>query len=258
MFILGGVAYITLCERHFLGSRQQRVGPNKVRLQGVLQPVFDGVKLVKKEQLVSFHSSNVVFILVPGILFVVMFINWFLVSYCYEFFTIFYAVMFFLCLIGFSVYRFLMRGIRSKSKYGLLGALRARRQRVAYEVVFSLFIIRILVFWCSFVFCFVGRYENVLLMFFFFFTMLAELNRAPFDFLEGERELVRGYNVEFGRVLYALLYIGEYGILLFFCYLFSVIFFWARWVVFYVVFCILIFVRSSFPRLRYDIIMGFF
>ena len=213
---------------------------------------------MKKEQLISIHSSSIFFITMPGVIFTVMFLEWYVICYVYEFVTIFYGILFFLCLMGFSVYRFLLSGYISKSKYGFLGALRARRQRVSYEIVFRLFLICVVIFWSMFIFCFFFRYINLLLMFFFFFVILAELNRAPFDFSEGERELVRGYNVEFGRVSYALLYIGEYGRLLFFRVLFSLVFFNGRYIIFYVIFCLLIFIRSSYPRFRYDIIIGFF
>lgn len=70
-----GVAFITLCERHLLGGRQQRIGPNKVSFRGVVQPIFDGVKLIKKEQLITVNSSNFSFIIIPGITFTVMYLE---------------------------------------------------------------------------------------------------------------------------------------------------------------------------------------
>lgn len=258
VFLVQGVAYITLCERHLLGGSQQRVGPNKVSFVGLLQPIFDGVKLIKKEQLVSVHSTGSFFVFVPGITFLVMYIEWFVIIYFFEFFTFVYSVLMFMCLMGFSVYSFLLSGVVRKSKYGLLGAVRARNQSVSYEIIFSLYLLCIIVFWGSYMF--VSYFGCLFVLFFlpFFVMILAELNRAPFDFSEGESELVSGYNVEYGSVSYALLYIGEYGSLLFFSILFSFLFFGGRFVVFYLFFGLLIFVRSSYPRFRYDIMMGFF
>lgn len=146
VFLVQGVAFVTLCERHLLGSRQQRIGPNKVSWLGLVQPIFDGVKLIKKEQLFSVHSSSFSFVFIPGILFVVIYVEWFVLYYFYDFFTLSGGVLLFMCLIGFSVYSFLLRGVVRKSKYGLLGALRACNQSVSYEIVFSLFVICVMLF----------------------------------------------------------------------------------------------------------------
>ena len=88
--------------------------------------------------------------------------------------------------------------------------------------------------------------------------ILAELGRAPFDFAEGESELVSGYNVEFGSVAFVLLFLGEYGSLLFFSVLSSVIFFNFSLFISYLVFRLLVFIRRAYPRFRYDFMMGFF
>jgi len=88
--------------------------------------------------------------------------------------------------------------------------------------------------------------------------IIAELNRAPFDFSEGESELVRGYNVEFASVAFVLLFLSEYGSLIFFSVLSSVIFFNFSIFFSFFIFRVLIFIRSSYPRYRYDIIIGIF
>jgi len=145
-----------------------------------------------------------------------------------------------------------------KSKYRIVGAVRARGQSVSYEIAFRIYILCIIIYYN--IYRLVGGFNiGLILIFFpFFFMILAELNRAPFDFAEGERELVRGYNVEFGRVSFALLFIGEYGSLLFFRTLASLLFFNFSLIFIYIIFSCIVFVRRSFPRFRYDIIMGVF
>lgn len=258
LFIVQGVAFITLCERHLLGGSHQRIGPNKVSLRGLLQAVFDGVKLMKKEQLATANSSHSLFLVLPGLTFLVMYTSWFVLPFFFEYFTFEHSLIFFLVLVGFSVYRFLLCGVFSKSKYRIVGAVRAASQRVSYEITFSLYILCIMIHYHLFSLC---RGFNLSLMLIFLplgMMVLAELNRAPFDFSEGERELVRGYNVEFGSVTFALLFIGEYGSLLFFRTLVSALYFNFSLLVIYLLFCTIVFIRRTFPRYRYDMMMGLF
>nr|YP_007183178.1 NADH dehydrogenase subunit 1 [Dictyocaulus eckerti]AFV32097.1 NADH dehydrogenase subunit 1 [Dictyocaulus eckerti] len=225
VFILQSIAFITLYERHLLGSSQNRLGPNKVFLMGFLQALLDGLKLLKKELFVPIYGSDLSFYLVPGISFLLMIFYWFVIPYFFSFFSFDYSLLFFLGLLGFTVYSMLVSGYVSKSKYGMIGALRAGSQSISYEIAFS-------IFFCSFMMylgCFKLCFMNLLLVFFcfslVFFMVLSELNRAPFDFAEGESELVSGYNVEYGSVSFVLLFLSEYGSLIFFSFLMSVLFF---------------------------------
>jgi NADH:ubiquinone oxidoreductase subunit H len=152
-------------------------------------------------------------------------------------------------------------GYFSKSKYSFLGRIRSAAQSVSFEVRFFFMVLSYIFFNKNFQFSISFRALLFPLAFLWFITMVVELGRAPADFSERESELVRGYNLEYGGIFFIFLFIREYGFLLFFSSLYSQIF--LAWsgipsISIYLVFTVLLILRASLPRYRYDLLIGFF
>ncbi len=174
-----------------------------------------------------------------------------------------YEILIFIVISGISVYGLIGGGWVSNSKYRLLGAYRRISQMVSYEVriifviiiIFFLskgFKIRRLVVYNLFNLSLV--YGMLVIFLVWVVVILAELNRAPFDFAEGESELVSGFNVEYGGEKFAFYFLAEYGVIIFIIYLTILIFMGSINFLILGIFLIL-WVRGCFPRFRYDNLM---
>nr|NP_954722.1 NADH dehydrogenase subunit 1 [Dirofilaria immitis]CAD61196.1 NADH dehydrogenase subunit 1 [Dirofilaria immitis] len=256
VFILQSVAFLTLLERHFLGGSQCRIGPNKVAYCGFFQAFFDGLKLLKKEQLVFFCSSWISFLFVPVCGFVLMIFFWFTLPYFFSFLTFEYSGVFLFCLMGVSVYFIMLSGIFSGGKYSFLGGIRSCAQSYSYEIAFSVYLLVFFLFNKSLCLFFSFSFFFFCFLFPFSCLVLVDLHRAPFDFSECESELVSGYNVDYSSMGFAFLFLGEYGNLLYFNCLVSSLFFDMSFFFFYFFVCFIIFSRSSYPRFRFDMLMS--
>lgn len=256
------VAYVTLLERHLLGLRQLRLGPSKTGIMGALQPFIDAFKLFQKGMLLPFLSRHFLFFFSPVFFFILLFFQVTVFQGVYVGWRWSTSLLFFICLIGLTVYVQFISGFFRTSKYGFLGSLRGVAQRVSFEV--SLF------FFVFFLMLQQGRLRGearggfyiALVLFPFLLLVLVELGRAPFDLLEGERELVSGYNVEYGGIFFVFLFLREYGLLLGFRVIFRRlligwdIFVTIPFVIIFVIFFLLC--RRAFPRIRYDSVMSLF
>lgn len=259
VFVLLSIAFLTLLERNFLGYSQIRKSPNKSSLMGVLQAVFDGVKLLRKLRLTPSKRFTLYFVLTPFVVFIFLFLEW--GTFCFTNYLISFrnSILFFLCLVGFVVYFIFFSGLLRTRKYRLLGRLRRRSQRVSFELVFFFFIFVFMGLSQNFSFIPSNiSFVNIVLVFFVFILVLVELGRTPFDFPERERELVRGYNTEYRSYLFVLLFLSEYGFIVFFrCLMRGLFFNHSLCSIFIYLFLILI-IRRVYPRLKYDQLMGFF
>nr|YP_009251036.1 NADH dehydrogenase subunit 1 [Pyrhila pisum]AMY96219.1 NADH dehydrogenase subunit 1 [Pyrhila pisum] len=267
--VLIGVAFTTLFERKVLGGIQIRKGPNKVGFKGILQPFSDAVKLFLKEQTMPTMSNFMVYYLSPVMSLFLSLILWSVLPYEVGLINFNFSVLFFLCCMGLGVYSTLIAGWSSNCKYSTLGSLRAVAQTISYEVSLALILLSFLVLVSSFNLTSFITYQSK----FWFLTIslplsmiwlascLAETNRTPFDFAEGESELVSGFNTEYSSGGFALIFMSEYASIIFMSVLFSIMFLGSNLMsfMFYIKVSFIVFVfmwvRGTLPRLRYDKLM---
>lgn len=266
IFVIIRVAFLTLIERKVLGLIQIRKGPNKVGIVGILQPFCDAIKLFTKEQILPSFSNNLVFYFSPIFSLFISLLIWFCLPFLFKLYSFTLGVLFFFCCLSFGVYIVMLAGWSSNSLYALLGSLRAIAQTISYEVALVIILIRLLFLINGFNLFLVEIFQFNLWFIVLFFPIsliwlisrLAETNRSPFDFAEGESELVSGFNVEYGAGGFALIFLAEYARILFIRALFSLLFLGASLISFFFflklgfISFFFIWVRGAYPRYRYD------
>nr|WRK21491.1 NADH dehydrogenase subunit 1 [Nelidina sp. n.] len=269
IFVLISVGFFTLMERKFLGYIQFRKGPKKIGFMGLMQPFSDGMKLFTKEQFFPMNSNYLIYMICPMLNIFQSLFLWVLFPMYMNFIEFDLGLLYFLCCSSLSVYILMICGWSSNSVYSMLGCIRSISQSISYEVSLSLimFCFFMLIDSYSFMsFCFL-QYS----VWFIFISLpiflcwmsccMAESNRTPFDFSEGESELVSGFNVEYGGGGFSLLFISEYSTIIFISMISCVIFLGSKFnnIFFYfelVMLCfIFIWVRATLPRYRYDKLM---
>nr|WIW40048.1 NADH dehydrogenase subunit 1 [Bathymodiolus septemdierum]WIW40152.1 NADH dehydrogenase subunit 1 [Bathymodiolus septemdierum] len=270
VFGLLAVGWFTLVERKVLGYIMTRKGPNKVGVLGLMQPMSDGAKLFSKEILIPTYSNFVPFLICPVVTFFIALLLWLLYPFHSSEGMFVCGVLFYLANSGANVYGVMVAGWSSNSKYALLGAMRAMAQSISYEVSMALVLLgcvfmvgsmhlQSIKLWQEGSFFIMGVAILPLFMV-WLISMLAETNRAPFDFVEGESELVSGFNVEYSSGGFALIYMAEYSNMLFNS-LFTCAMFLGSSDMFMVsqawgFLFLFLWARGTFPRFRYDMLMS--
>nr|YP_009346158.1 NADH dehydrogenase subunit 1 [Junonia iphita]ANZ03473.1 NADH dehydrogenase subunit 1 [Junonia iphita] len=267
--VLIGVAFLTLLERKVLGYIQIRKGPNKMGYMGLLQPFCDAIKLFSKEQVYLNYSNYLVYYFSPVMSFILSLMMWMLIPYMFNMIMFNLGILFFLCCTSIGVYTLMVAGWSSNSNYSLLGGLRAVAQTISYEVSMSLIMMSSIIMILDFNLMKFFDYQIMVWFLFlmmplslcFLSSMMAETNRTPFDFAEGESELVSGFNIEYSSGGFALIFLAEYSSILFMSLLFVIMYMggYDLTLIFYLKLVFLsfffIWVRGTLPRYRYDKLM---
>jgi len=304
----GAVAYMTLVERKILAFMQLRLSPRRVGPHGLLQPIADGIKLLLKEDITPARADRALFTLAPIITVIPAFTALALIPFSgggsFNLFgypvspwiaDVNVGVVFLLAISSLGVYGIMLGGWASNSKYPLLGSLRSAAQMVSYEVPFGFSIIGVLML--SGTASMVGIVEaqqkahlwyfvpQILGLFIFFVSGVAETNRLPFDLPEAEAELVAGFHTEYSGMKFALYMLAEYTSMIVVACIVTTLFFggWLRpfpsvsalaWLNFgldklnpalpgffwfflktFLVLFVYLWLRGTFPRYRYDQLM---
>ena len=291
--LLGLVAYLTLWERVAIGWSQIRPGPNRVGPRGLLTPIADAVKLIFKEIIRPTAANKGLFFLAPVMTIMPALAAWAVVPFDpgVVLADVNAGLLFVMAITSLEVYGVIIAGWASNSKYAFLGALRASAQMVSYEIAMGFCLVVVLMvsgtmnmgeivlqqgrgMMASHGLGFLSWNWLPLLPIFlvYFISGLAETNRHPFDVVEGESEIVAGHMVEYSGMAFAMFFLAEYANMILVSTL-CVIMFLGGWLspfgfldpyvphfiwLFVKVFCVVsmfLWVRSTFPRYRYDQIM---
>jgi len=290
--LLTGFMYLTWYERRALARIQMRIGPNRAGPFGLLQPIADAVKLIFKEELTPAKAFKFVFFLAP-ILTVVPSIVIAAVIPWGRSITVFgrvinlyladinVGVLYFMSIASIAVYGIVLAGWSSNSKYAMLGGLRSTAQMISYELSLGISMIPVILLSNSMRLIDIVEEQGAMWYVFiqpvgaliFWIATMAEVNRAPFDMPEAEQELTAGYHSEYSGMKFALFFMAEYQKMIVICALMAVFFLGGYlgpgvdqfpllgpvYLFLKVVLLLfaMIWVRATWPRLRYDRLMEF-
>lgn len=272
-------------ERKIMAHMQVRLGPMRVGPHGLLQPIADGIKLLFKEDIIPEKASKLLFVLAPAMAMIPALMTFAVIPFGDTVKILGYSVdlvitdinigfLYVFAVSSLGIYGVVMAGWASNNKYSLLGGIRSSAQMISYELTLGLSLIGVVMLTESLSLVDVvnaqAKLWNIIMQplgFFIYATSaIAEVNRCPFDLPEAESELVAGYHTEYSSMKFAMFFMAEYANMITVSAI-AVTFFLGGWhgpllppVVWFMVklsACLFFFIwiRSTFPRLRYDQLM---
>nr|YP_007474200.1 NADH dehydrogenase subunit 1 [Hackeriella veitchi]ACV96712.1 NADH dehydrogenase subunit 1 [Hackeriella veitchi] len=270
VIVLVEVSFFTLFERSVLGYLQGRKGPNKLGYLGIMQPFGDAIKLFSSEFIRPLVSNYGVYLHAPMLGMILSLMLWLVYPFFFLMSTFMYGLLYFVCVSSINVYVLLAFGWSSNSVYGMLGSLRGVAQTISYEV--NMIIVLMSVVFLIQSFNLLELSVSQLYVWFIVFmspltfilmtSLFAETNRSPFDFAEGESELVSGFNIEYSGGGFSFIFMSEYSSIMFVSLVLDMLFLGGNMSSFMFflnsvfIMYLFIWVRGSFPRYRYDKLMG--
>ena len=287
--IMSVVPILVWLERRLMGRFQVRLGPNRVGPFGLVQPMADTIKLLFKEPIVQSSADKFLFHLAPAIVVFTAIVGFAVIPFGapFEVFgqsielwgaNVNSGILFVFAISGMGIYGMVLAGLASNNKYSLMGGLRSSAQMISYELTLGLSALSIIVLTGSLnLVDMVKAQETVpfilvqpLAFLLFYIAGVAETNRAPFDLPEAEQELVAGFHTEYTGMKFAMFFMGEYINMVTMSALVTLLFLggWNAYglpvwpiVAFALkvgfLLCVFIWLRSTFPRIRYDRLMTF-
>lgn len=275
--VLTMVIIFIYIERRLLGRFQIRTGPNRLGPEGIFQPIATALKVLLKEDIVPANGDKIIHWIAPIVVFVPILLIFAVVPFHDGAILtdLNVGIVYVVAISSLSAVGIYMAGWASCNKYALIASFRAVAQMVSYELPVVLAILGVILMAGSLSMNDIVESQNIpfivlqpLGFLIFFLGTVAEMNRCPFDLLEADSEIVAGYHTEYSGMKFALFYLGEYGHALAYSAIIATLFLggWQGpllppflWLLIKIVavFCFIVWMRATLPRLRVDQLMGF-
>jgi NADH-quinone oxidoreductase subunit H len=287
--LLTTVPMLVWLERRLMGRFQVRLGPNRVGPLGLGQALADAIKLLFKENIVQSSADKFLFYLAPAVVVFTAIVTFSAIPFGEPFevggeqiglwgANLNIGLLFIFAVSSMGIYGIVLAGLSSNNKYSLMGGLRSSAQMISYELTLGLSALCVVIMSGSLNLYDIVKdqsvWPNAIPLFpafvLFFISGVAETNRAPFDLPEAEQELVAGFFTEYSGMKFAMFFMGEYVNMITMSALITILFLggWNSYIgldipilVFafkvFLLLCVFIWLRSTFPRIRYDRLMTF-